>query len=632
VRFARSARWLRAVKVLRSCRFVAKLANKWRRYARPTRQTLLTSLMDCFAELEEANAWAGRVLDPAQKMRHDLGRSSSLVMKCVQESTSQSRAETAELFTSLGRDSGGDLDQRIRDALNMKSIDKMDKINNKLDKLGRQKPASGRPPEPKAAAMEEEVKCFHSEGPDSAAGGPRRAHPGSSPSGLSFAALVSAAQSSPASGAFGGGQEKATSDPSPQPSPPGTPPEFQTPAYAADDAADDAAAYAADDASGRAAEEAAADAKGGPHAAAGRGGDGGPSRPGEGDVARDGDSLEGRERVLEARCRDRERALEARCRDREMTLEARCRDRERALEARETALEARYMDRERALEARERDRERALEALEREVAERKGAEQVLREETAALRRQVAALESSFHAVAAAFQAQSSATPAASPSPRRDEKGHAGRRVSTAFPRVSRYTAFEASPGAAPLSSPAAGPLVAPPLVAGAIPGLASPGGSGGGGGGPALSSRGRSVLVNLVPTATSDQGDGGHVFEVKILKGLAGADSKDSTDLVVQKSDAQIAAFHWRLSAALMGASHRGASTGLPELPALSFKARAAGSRLCRNLGRHFAGLLEVSDFWTGSDSAGKGGGGWDPAALARAYQELEDFFSVEVS
>jgi hypothetical protein len=60
VRFARSARWLRGTKALRSCKFLAKLANQWRKYARPTKESLCLSIADSLADLEDKSNWAGR--------------------------------------------------------------------------------------------------------------------------------------------------------------------------------------------------------------------------------------------------------------------------------------------------------------------------------------------------------------------------------------------------------------------------------------------------------------------------------------------------------------------------------------------------------------------------------------------
>lgn len=54
VRLARSARWLRGIKVLRSCRFVTKLANAWRRSALPTRKVGVAEKGD-FARLMQAD-------------------------------------------------------------------------------------------------------------------------------------------------------------------------------------------------------------------------------------------------------------------------------------------------------------------------------------------------------------------------------------------------------------------------------------------------------------------------------------------------------------------------------------------------------------------------------------------------
>jgi hypothetical protein len=60
VRFARSARWIRGAKMLRSCRFFANLGHHWRQSSRPQKPDVVDAIADCFRELEERGAWAGR--------------------------------------------------------------------------------------------------------------------------------------------------------------------------------------------------------------------------------------------------------------------------------------------------------------------------------------------------------------------------------------------------------------------------------------------------------------------------------------------------------------------------------------------------------------------------------------------
>jgi len=83
VRLARSARWARGAKVLRSCRFIARLMERYRRLAQPTRRSLLSFLVDQFAGLEEKSSWAGRTNDPTEIMKRDLDYSTASVLDRV---------------------------------------------------------------------------------------------------------------------------------------------------------------------------------------------------------------------------------------------------------------------------------------------------------------------------------------------------------------------------------------------------------------------------------------------------------------------------------------------------------------------------------------------------------------------
>mmetsp|Transcript_18900 Transcript_18900/g.42955 ORF Transcript_18900/g.42955 Transcript_18900/m.42955 type:complete len:647 (+) Transcript_18900:443-2383(+) len=113
LRFARSARWLRGMKVLRSCRFVARLVNRWRRHARPTRRTLLAALTNGFETLEETKSWAGRSDDPIKIMKHDVDRGAHLVMERFEKGKAAQLSAIEAHFASLREAVKGDIQETL---------------------------------------------------------------------------------------------------------------------------------------------------------------------------------------------------------------------------------------------------------------------------------------------------------------------------------------------------------------------------------------------------------------------------------------------------------------------------------------------------------------------------------------
>jgi len=85
LRLVRGARWLRCMKVLRSCRFFAKLVNRIRLYLRPSRKDVEDSLMNHYRKLEQSTSWAGRIVDLSKKMKHDLNRSTFHILQVFED-------------------------------------------------------------------------------------------------------------------------------------------------------------------------------------------------------------------------------------------------------------------------------------------------------------------------------------------------------------------------------------------------------------------------------------------------------------------------------------------------------------------------------------------------------------------
>ena len=83
VRLSRGAKWIRATRALRSCRFLVRLSEAWRKSFRPTRSSVRKELLRCFNDLEKASGWAGRLTDPYAKVRVDVSTSKSALLEAI---------------------------------------------------------------------------------------------------------------------------------------------------------------------------------------------------------------------------------------------------------------------------------------------------------------------------------------------------------------------------------------------------------------------------------------------------------------------------------------------------------------------------------------------------------------------
>jgi len=82
-RMLRFARGFRGARVLRSCRFFAKLMARWRRYVRPSKRAVVKSLTEALRTLDEADSWAGRVTDLGQSVKREVERSTNRVLAAL---------------------------------------------------------------------------------------------------------------------------------------------------------------------------------------------------------------------------------------------------------------------------------------------------------------------------------------------------------------------------------------------------------------------------------------------------------------------------------------------------------------------------------------------------------------------
>lgn len=85
--------------MLRSCRFVAKLANRWRRYAQPTRANLSRAIAKAFDKLDEANGLRSK--DTAKKVKGDLERATFTILEQMAAMQAAAKAEQAALLLKL---------------------------------------------------------------------------------------------------------------------------------------------------------------------------------------------------------------------------------------------------------------------------------------------------------------------------------------------------------------------------------------------------------------------------------------------------------------------------------------------------------------------------------------------------
>jgi hypothetical protein len=97
-RMLRFARGFRGARILRSCRFFAKLMVRWRRYVRPSKRAVVASLTEALRALDEADSWAGRVTDLGQSVKREVERSTNRVLAAVDgdgKNTEEARLRSA---------------------------------------------------------------------------------------------------------------------------------------------------------------------------------------------------------------------------------------------------------------------------------------------------------------------------------------------------------------------------------------------------------------------------------------------------------------------------------------------------------------------------------------------------------
>ena len=89
LRFARSAKWIGRLKILRSFRFIHRLGVAVRQYEQPTKQIVIHSLREALKVLEEASdGWEDASPEVSERIKADLGRNTSKVLEAIDKRAS----------------------------------------------------------------------------------------------------------------------------------------------------------------------------------------------------------------------------------------------------------------------------------------------------------------------------------------------------------------------------------------------------------------------------------------------------------------------------------------------------------------------------------------------------------------
>eukprot|EP00613_Pedinella_sp_CCMP2098_P038375 CAMPEP_0171801734 /NCGR_PEP_ID=MMETSP0991-20121206/72413_1 /TAXON_ID=483369 /ORGANISM="non described non described, Strain CCMP2098" /LENGTH=584 /DNA_ID=CAMNT_0012413415 /DNA_START=107 /DNA_END=1862 /DNA_ORIENTATION=- len=135
-KYVKSLRWIRVSKMTRSCRVFANMANRWRRYARPTFKAVAASIEDVFESLEEESSWAGRTIDPTRQTKQDIQRSSSEVLHQVQAAQKAFEQSEQRVLAELAR---SEASTAARLAVTEKAVEALaSQVMAQLEVLGQQ--------------------------------------------------------------------------------------------------------------------------------------------------------------------------------------------------------------------------------------------------------------------------------------------------------------------------------------------------------------------------------------------------------------------------------------------------------------------------------------------------------------
>ena len=83
--------------MLRSCRFLASIVQRWREAVRPQKEMVVREVKASLVALEESQSWAGRESSVEQKVKSDLARSVSEIISSFSDVHAEAERNRDEL-------------------------------------------------------------------------------------------------------------------------------------------------------------------------------------------------------------------------------------------------------------------------------------------------------------------------------------------------------------------------------------------------------------------------------------------------------------------------------------------------------------------------------------------------------